>query len=670
MMRLALCCIIVVWVTAGAVGWMDAWRVNFRFLLGIDPALASIEAKHIARPALMLSIVWLSTACCYLLDVKYLLVLLPDRLPNRDPSLPAMDEDRERIEILRLFGHRLLLYPFIIWSSIFYFVFKPSNVMRQKYKRNILLVFVSCLLVHPSSQVTFLHNVAGDILTSLAKPFIDVANISCFLTHRIESIAAHLFPSVVDFLSSHFSPAPSNSLMRQEESDVSPTSNIFVVPTALPTLPSSSSHALKAVTDPVTCSSLSWLRPLITLIPFYIRFMQCFARYLATPAPAANPSQLNTLSMADMNTRKGRNNAEQHGLPPHGTSSRSADGHSMTSTAVASSVASVHLFNMGKYASSMIVILAGFVRWEQLGIGAHGGLLIYVLSYLVATVYSYFWDITKDWGLACTPDSFLRDRSLYPAQFYIVSSVLNLIGRLSWTFTLAPPVSLGWRGVKGYRAALNSEILIFIISVVEICRRALWTTLRIENEHLTNAGRYRAMLWVPQLAKGVKKVRVDEEDEDGQGGRQSDDLLIPPDQGLDDLLIEKKTFNNDTNDEYLGSHNLLSSSLLQKSQYNTNNNGSRRVQNSPAAGDSASSPSQQTMLNNSSSQQRVQQLVSPSSRSPAAVSKTALGGGSTSQRNYNNNNANQAVVDSGFLMASLPRMNDEQKKKNVMRMKN
>lgn len=43
----------------------------------------------------------------------------------------------------------------------------------------------------------------------------------------------------------------------------------------------------------------------------------------------------------------------------------------------------------------------------------------------------------------------------------------------------------------------HSAILAFVVSLSEVCRRGLWTLFRVENEHCTNVGRFRASRDVP-----------------------------------------------------------------------------------------------------------------------------------------------------------------------------
>lgn len=43
----------------------------------------------------------------------------------------------------------------------------------------------------------------------------------------------------------------------------------------------------------------------------------------------------------------------------------------------------------------------------------------------------------------------------------------------------------------------HSALLSFLVSFSEVCRRAMWTLFRVENEHCTNVGRFRASRDVP-----------------------------------------------------------------------------------------------------------------------------------------------------------------------------
>lgn len=120
--------------------------------------------------------------------------------------------------------------------------------------------------------------------------------------------------------------------------------------------------------------------------------------------------------------------------------------------------------------------------------------LIFVFAYITASLYGLVWDVVMDWGLLPDPDHFIRpnQRVLYPQWLYYTITVFNLVGRLTWALTLVPLEIL-----DDYR--LNAAMIAVFISSMEIMRRCAWLILRLENEHLTNSSRYRAMLWVPKM---------------------------------------------------------------------------------------------------------------------------------------------------------------------------
>ena len=64
--------------------------------------------------------------------------------------------------------------------------------------------------------------------------------------------------------------------------------------------------------------------------------------------------------------------------------------------------------------------------------------------------------------------------------------VIDPLLRFNWVFYVAFPVELQ-----------HSALLSFFVSFSEILRRAMWAVLRVENEHCTNVGRFRASRDVP-----------------------------------------------------------------------------------------------------------------------------------------------------------------------------
>ena len=119
------------------------------------------------------------------------------------------------------------------------------------------------------------------------------------------------------------------------------------------------------------------------------------------------------------------------------------------------------MINAGKYLSGIIVVILSVYR----ELGHEMDKYILRMSF-VATIYSYCWDLTMDWGLLKTKN-LLRERIKYSKYFYYFAMVLNLILRCVWTITLFP--SSYYSDFK--ELPIGRELLGFIFAVLEIYRR-------------------------------------------------------------------------------------------------------------------------------------------------------------------------------------------------------
>eukprot|EP00854_Cymbomonas_tetramitiformis_P013937 gene13937-16474_t len=148
----------------------------------------------------------------------------------------------------------------------------------------------------------------------------------------------------------------------------------------------------------------------------------------------------------------------------------------------------MYLLNAGKYATSLITVSLKFAGF--------GVLPLVVLS----TVYSYSWDILKDWGLcrfsncstwgSCTFVLMNKDRC-YPRWFYYWAIVSNAMLRVTWAFLLVPQAA----------ESMHAETQLLVLAVLEIVRRGQWNLIRIENEHVNNCGKFRVVREIPMLVE-------------------------------------------------------------------------------------------------------------------------------------------------------------------------
>ena len=140
--------------------------------------------------------------------------------------------------------------------------------------------------------------------------------------------------------------------------------------------------------------------------------------------------------------------------------------------------------NAGKYLVSVAVTLFSTLHGlsrDNAGTDAVGYTVAYTLVTCVATIYSYVWDITMDWGLARKEHRGLRARLMYGNRWvYWVCIALDLFGRFAWTVTLMP--------LNNFPVLDLPVVLVPFLAALELCRRAMWACFRLENEHLHNTG--------------------------------------------------------------------------------------------------------------------------------------------------------------------------------------
>ncbi|KAL8969072.1 MAG: hypothetical protein Q9197_004540 [Variospora fuerteventurae] len=114
---------------------------------------------------------------------------------------------------------------------------------------------------------------------------------------------------------------------------------------------------------------------------------------------------------------------------------------------------------------------------------------LFIAFATVNAVYCSIWDLAMDWSL-CNPYAehpFLRETLGYKNPWaYYMAMILDPILRFNWIF-----YTIFSNGLQ------HSALLSFLISLTEILRRGMWTLFRVENEHCTNVGRFRASRDVP-----------------------------------------------------------------------------------------------------------------------------------------------------------------------------
>lgn len=207
------------------------------------------------------------------------------------------------------------------------------------------------------------------------------------------------------------------------------------------------------------CSSNRFgIRPLVSLLPALIRFLQCLRRFADT----------------------------KHRHP--------------------------HLTNAGKYATSFFVVTFGALntwhRGKTENVESEGPFFyLWIASYMVSYLYTFAWDIFMDWGLGERSHKFLREELVYSNRwFYYLGIFQDGLLRLAWVLN----VSLGdaW--------TISAEVLMSLTAPLECFRRFVWNFFRLENEHLNNCGQFRAVrdISVKPIKKGDLEALIQKMDEE------------------------------------------------------------------------------------------------------------------------------------------------------------
>ncbi|KAM0737033.1 Solute carrier family 53 member 1 [Formica fusca] len=192
------------------------------------------------------------------------------------------------------------------------------------------------------------------------------------------------------------------------------------------------------VTDTETCimRELS-MRPFVVCLPAWFRFAQCLRRYRDT----------------------------KEGFP--------------------------HLLNAVKYATSFFVVIFSYLHLTNKKYYAlsteNPYFYLWLTVSVVSSCFTYTWDVKLDWGLFDSSpgeNKFLREEIVYSSpHYYYFAMVEDFILRFGWAFSLSLTE-------MGY---VHADLMVSIVAPLEVFRRFVWNFFRLENEHLNNCGKFRAV---------------------------------------------------------------------------------------------------------------------------------------------------------------------------------
>jgi hypothetical protein len=145
-----------------------------------------------------------------------------------------------------------------------------------------------------------------------------------------------------------------------------------------------------------------------------------------------------------------------------------------------------HLANALKYTSALAVISFGTFRPQVRGNP------LWVTAFVGATLFQFSWDLTMDWGIVvsagykdASDTTFMglalrRTRLLGPLWIYVAVIVANFFMRFAWALTLLPEDT---KAGKSFYSSLLFH-LGPMVAAGEVVRRMVWGFFRLEWEQL------------------------------------------------------------------------------------------------------------------------------------------------------------------------------------------
>ncbi|KAN0041937.1 hypothetical protein ACTFIV_004491 [Dictyostelium citrinum] len=156
----------------------------------------------------------------------------------------------------------------------------------------------------------------------------------------------------------------------------------------------------------------------------------------------------------------------------------------------------IHMMNFGKYSLTMLSTVTSSIANSKLltdSTQKKGTLALWIIISIVSTIYSLGWDFLMDWGVLRTHSRnfLLRDHLFYRHKWvYYFAMITNTLMRGSWT------INVSFEALS----SRTKELIVLATAVIEVTRRFQWNFFRLENEHLSNVGKFRAFdLKIPDI---------------------------------------------------------------------------------------------------------------------------------------------------------------------------
>ncbi|KAJ8981456.1 hypothetical protein NQ317_000132 [Molorchus minor] len=147
-----------------------------------------------------------------------------------------------------------------------------------------------------------------------------------------------------------------------------------------------------------------------------------------------------------------------------------------------------HLVNAGKYSTTFLVVifatLKSIYKDDYPTSTDNPYVFLWIVAQIVSSSYAYTWDIKMDWGLLdknAGENTLLREEVVYSSTFFYYFAIIE---------DFYTTICLGSIPVPN---RISSDIMTSILAPLEVFRRFVWNFFRLENEHLNNCGKFRAV---------------------------------------------------------------------------------------------------------------------------------------------------------------------------------
>jgi len=150
-----------------------------------------------------------------------------------------------------------------------------------------------------------------------------------------------------------------------------------------------------------------------------------------------------------------------------------------------------HLANAFKYSTTFFVVIFTLLlhNYEDQYPSKYGNPYFYMVigARLLSSCFVLWWDLRMDWGVfdkSASDYKFLREEIVYSNPlYYYLAIVEDVILRFNW----------GVRLLLTEYGILSDAYIATALGPLEVFRRFIWNYFRLENEHINNCGKFRAV---------------------------------------------------------------------------------------------------------------------------------------------------------------------------------